>query len=64
MAANIIRSFPLGCIFEDSVEGGITQTRNELLTGFTPDEFKDHSHLVVYLKIQLKAELHRQEMNF
>ena len=41
MAANIIRAFPLGCIFEDSVEGGITQTRNELLTGFTPDEFKE-----------------------
>ena len=41
MAANIIRPFPLGCIFEDSVEGGITQPRNELLTGFTPDEFKE-----------------------
>lgn len=37
-AASIIRPFPLGKIFEDSVEGGITQRRNEILTGYSPEE--------------------------
>lgn len=37
-ASNIIRPFPLGKIFEDSIEGGITQRRNEILTGFGPNE--------------------------
>lgn len=37
-AANIIKPFPLGKIFEDSIEGGITQRRNEILTGYGPDE--------------------------
>ena len=41
MAANIIRPFPLGSIFEDSVEGGITHRRNEILTGFNPDEIQE-----------------------
>lgn len=41
IAANIVRPFPLGCIFEDSVEGGITHSRNETLTGFTPNEIQD-----------------------
>ena len=41
MAANIIRPFPLGSIFADSVEGGITHRRNEILTGFNPDEIQE-----------------------
>ena len=41
MAANIIRPFSMGCIFEDSVEGGITHRRNEILTGFTPEEIQE-----------------------
>lgn len=41
MAANIIRPYPLGCIFEDSIEGGITHRRNEILTGFSPEDIRD-----------------------
>lgn len=37
-SGNIIRPFPLGCIFEDSIEGGITRRRDEILTGMSPDE--------------------------
>lgn len=38
IAANIVKPFPNGLIFEDSIESGITAKRNEILTGFTPDE--------------------------
>jgi RecA/RadA recombinase len=34
MAANIIRPFKTSCIFEDSVEGGLTWSRRESLSGF------------------------------
>lgn len=37
-AGNIIRGFDKGAIFEDSIEGGITRRRDEILTGMTPDE--------------------------
>ena len=40
MAANIVAPFRYGLIFEDSVEGGIVSRRNEILTGFAPDELK------------------------
>lgn len=40
ISANIIRNFPNGGIYEDSIEGGITMTRNEYLLGMTPDEVK------------------------
>ncbi len=39
-AANIIRPFPESCLFFDSLEGGISQQRLELLTGFRGDELK------------------------
>lgn len=35
---NIIRPFSLGSIFEDSIEGGITRRRDEILTGMNADE--------------------------
>lgn len=39
-AANIIRPFNTSCIFEDSIEGGITQARKETLTKFYGDEMR------------------------
>ncbi len=40
-AANIIRPFKTSCVFFDSIEGGITETRMELLTGFKGQELRD-----------------------
>ncbi len=40
-AANIIRPFKTSCVFFDSIEGGITETRMELLTGFTGTKLKE-----------------------
>lgn len=40
-AANIIRPFKKSCIFEDSIEGGLTWTRRQALSGFTPSEIKE-----------------------
>ena len=40
-AANIIRPFPTACMFIDSIEGGITTTRLETLTGFYGDELSN-----------------------
>jgi len=37
-AANIIRPYETSCIFHDDIEGGITENRKELLTGFFGDE--------------------------
>lgn len=41
MAANIVRPFENGIIYEDNIEGGIIETRRVELSGFTPDEIKD-----------------------
>jgi RecA/RadA recombinase len=38
--ANIIRPFKTSCMFEDNIEGGIVETRKELLTKFFGDELK------------------------
>ena len=38
VAANIVRDFPNACIFHDDIEGGITEYRKQVLTGFGPDE--------------------------
>ena len=38
IAANIVRPFPNGLIFIDLLEGGVMAKRNEILTGFTPEE--------------------------
>ena len=40
-AANIIRPFKTSCVFYDSIEGGITETRMELLTGFKGEKLKE-----------------------
>lgn len=41
MAANIVRPFENGVIYEDNIEGGIIESRRVELSGFTPDEIKD-----------------------
>lgn len=40
MAANIIRPFKTSAIFADDIEGGITDTRLEYLTGFRGEELR------------------------
>jgi len=40
-AANIIRPFKTSCIFHDDIEGGITDTRKEILTKFHGKELTD-----------------------
>lgn len=39
-AANIVRDFPSACIFHDDIEGGITEYRKSLLTGFEGEELE------------------------
>ena len=39
-AANIVRPFKSSCVFFDSIEGGITENRLELLTGYKGEELK------------------------
>ena len=39
VGANIIRPFKTSVMFEDSIEGGVTQSRREVLTGFYGDEY-------------------------
>lgn len=41
MAANIVRPFDNGIIYEDNIEGGIIESRRVELSGFSPDEIKD-----------------------
>lgn len=41
MAANIVRPFENGVIYEDNIEGGIIESRRVELSGFTPDEIQD-----------------------
>lgn len=40
-AANIVRPFKSSCIFHDDIEGGITEYRKEILSGFHGDELKN-----------------------
>lgn len=40
-ASNIIRPFATTCIFHDDIEGGLTEYRKELLSGFHGDELKN-----------------------
>lgn len=40
-AANIVRPFENSCIFEDSIEGGLTDPRKETLTKFFGKELED-----------------------
>ena len=40
-AANIIRPFKTSCIFEDNIEGGITERRKEILTKFYGQELNN-----------------------
>lgn len=39
-ASNIVRRYKTSCVFEDSIEGGLTSTRRQLLSRFTADEVK------------------------
>lgn len=39
-AANIIRPYEYGVVFEDQVEAGVTNSRREILTGFDGEELK------------------------
>ena len=41
IAANIVRPFPDGVIYEDNIEGGIIESRRVELSGFSPEEIKD-----------------------
>lgn len=40
-AANIIRPFENGSVYYEDIEGGITEARKVLLTGFSSDELRD-----------------------
>jgi len=40
-ASNIIRPFATACIFHDDIEGGLTEYRKELLSGFHGEELKN-----------------------
>ena len=37
-ASNIVRNFPTACIFHDDIEGGLTEYRKEVLSGFHGEE--------------------------
>lgn len=37
-ASNIVRNYPSACIFHDDIEGGLTEYRKAVLTGFTDNE--------------------------
>ncbi len=37
-ASNIVRDYPNACIFHDDIEGGLTEYRKELLSGFHGEE--------------------------
>lgn len=39
-AANMVREFPNACIYHDDIEGGLTEYRKELLTGFHGEELE------------------------
>lgn len=41
VAANIVRPFENGIIYEDNIEGGIIESRRVELSGFTPEEIKE-----------------------
>lgn len=41
IAANIVRPFEEGVIYEDNIEGGIIESRRAELSGFTPEEIKN-----------------------
>ena len=40
-ACNIVRPFENGCVFHDDIEGGLTEYRKEILSGFTPEELQE-----------------------
>ena len=39
-ASNMVRDFPNACIYHDDIEGGLTEYRKELLTGFHGEELE------------------------
>lgn len=40
-ASNIVRNFPTASVFHDDIEGGLTEYRKELLSGFHGEELKN-----------------------
>lgn len=40
-ASNIVRNFPTACVFHDDIEGGLTEYRKELLSGFHGQELQE-----------------------
>lgn len=46
IAANIIRQFPKGAIWEDSIEGGLTTQRRMSLSGFTTEEEYNRRYII------------------
>lgn len=65
MAANIVRPFEEGIIFEDNIEGGIIESRRLELSGFSPDEINTRyvvrnsgiSNETVYQRIKMIYDL-------
>lgn len=65
MAANIVRPFESGVIYEDNIEGGIIESRRVELSGFSPDEISSRyivrnsgiSNETVYQRIKTIYEL-------
>lgn len=45
VAGNIVRPFKSSSIFEDSIEGGITNKRNDILLNMNPNEVHDRLHM-------------------
>ena len=41
VAANIVRPFKNGIIYEDNIEGGIIESRRVELSGFSPEEIRE-----------------------
>jgi len=39
-ASNIVRNFPTACVFHDDIEGGLTEYRKELLSGFHGEDLQ------------------------
>ena len=47
-ASNIVRNFPTACVFHDDIEGGLTEYRKELLSGFHGEELKNKYRTMYY----------------
>lgn len=71
-ASNIVRKFPTACVFHDDIEGGLTEYRKEMLSGFhgeelstkylsrntgiTAENFYERLRLIHDIKLQNRSE--------